>query len=135
MDTVSDLQEADIVAVVRAFYARVRADSLLGPVFGAAVLDWRDHHARLDDFWSSIMLTTGRYKGDPIALHLRHAPALTPEAFERWLHLWKRTTDELLAPEVAAGMQRRATRIADRLLSAAQIHTGAAPTPRRTRTA
>ena len=52
--------EAALPALLDRFYARVRADAALGPVFNDAVEDWDRHLATLADFWSSVMLTTGR---------------------------------------------------------------------------
>ena len=106
------MDEAKIAAVVRRFYARVRRDPLLGPIFEDAIPNWGHHLGLLSDFWSSVMLTSGRYKGNPMATHLKHAPRLTPEAFERWLSLWESTTAELLPPDEAAAMLSRARRIA-----------------------
>ena len=37
--TISTLTEDDIAAVVEAFYAKVRKDPLLGPVFARAIAD------------------------------------------------------------------------------------------------
>ncbi|WP_118136179.1 group III truncated hemoglobin [Oceanicella sp. SM1341] len=105
-------EDAAIRPLIEAFYARVRADPELGPVFAAAVTDWDDHHGRLADFWSSVMLTSGRYKGNPLALHMRHAAAMTPARFERWLALWAEVTAERMPAPVAAAMQERAARIA-----------------------
>ncbi|WP_313198178.1 DUF1971 domain-containing protein [Rhizobium sp.] len=107
------LTEADISLVLSRFYDRVKVDDLLGPVF-AVVHDWDEHLNRLAEFWSSMMLTTGRYKGNPLSMHLAHAERFQPEMFVRWLDLWKQTTDELLVPQVAREMQARAKRIASR---------------------
>ncbi|WP_420138915.1 group III truncated hemoglobin [Sphingomonas sp.] len=120
------LEEPAIRPVVERFYERVRADPALGPVFQDAVHDWDDHHARLADFWSSVMLTSGRYKGNPVALHLRHAPSLTPAAFERWLTLWGQTTEEMLPLPIARAMQAKAARIAESLQLAIQYRRTAA---------
>ncbi|TCP36034.1 group III truncated hemoglobin [Sphingomonas sp. BK235] len=109
----ADLEEATLRPLVERFYERVRNDKLLAPVFAEAVSDWGDHHRRLADFWSSVMLTSGRYKGNPLALHLRLADVLTPETFERWLALWRTTTDEMVPPHVARAMQAKAARIAE----------------------
>lgn len=114
------IDEAAIRPLIEAFYARVRGDDLLGPIFGAAVHDWNDHHGRLSDFWSSVMLTSGRYKGNPVALHLLHAEAMTADRFARWLSLWRDTTNERLAPAVAAALQAKAERIAESLQLAVQ---------------
>ncbi len=67
------MTEADLQALVDRFYAKVRADDLLGPLFNRAVEDWPEHLERLGAFWSSVMLTSGRYKGSPMGAHLRHA--------------------------------------------------------------
>ncbi|MBB4859307.1 hemoglobin [Novosphingobium chloroacetimidivorans] len=131
MEHPSLIQEATIRPLVEAFYERVRSDPLLAPVFGAHVHDWGDHHARLADFWSSIMLTTGRYKGSPLALHLMHADEMTRERFDRWLELWRETSDELLPAPVAAAVQAKAARIAESFQLAIKYRSpGAMPPPR-----
>jgi hemoglobin len=101
--------------LVTEFYLRVRRDTELGPIFNAAVEDWPEHFDKLADFWSSVMLTTGRYKGNPVAMHRRHSSRITPELFDRWLGIWKATTDELMEPEAAAALQDKAARIAESL--------------------
>lgn len=108
----TDAQLADLVS---AFYTRVRTDAVLGPLFDAAVGDWPEHLEKLSDFWSSVMRTSGRYKGNPMAAHIRHAHAIRPEMFDRWLRLWGETADERLAPEHAAMVRLKAGRIAESL--------------------
>lgn len=108
-----ELLETDIALIIDRFYQRVRADSQLGPVFGV-VNDWDTHLRTLCDFWSSLMLTSGRYKGNPLAMHIAHADKITPEMFTRWLNLWRETTNEIVAPSIAAEMQAKAERIASR---------------------
>lgn len=112
------LDDDAIREVIAEFYGRVRRDEVLGPLFDEAVADWPDHLARLGDFWSSIMLMTGRYKGNPVAMHLLYAAQTTPEMFQRWLALWAHTTDELLSETAAAKMQTKASRIARTLQAA-----------------
>ena len=111
--TPSALTEDDLKRVVDAFYTRVRDDALLGPIFNDAIHDWPVHLANLQAFWSSVMLTSGRYKGQPMVAHARHESVITPEAFARWLELWRATTGELVAPEAAAALQEKAARIAE----------------------
>ena len=66
------ISENAIRHLVDTFYAKVRADPALGPIFERAIAgDWGPHLARMRDFWSSVMLTSGRYKGNPVAVHLR----------------------------------------------------------------
>jgi hemoglobin len=109
------ITEEALARLVERFYARVRGDALLGPVFERAIADWSEHLERLQAFWSSVMLTSGRYKGRPLPAHLRHGEAMTVERFERWLMLWRETTAELFAPEAAAQLQAKAGRIAESL--------------------
>ncbi|HWD57679.1 MAG TPA: group III truncated hemoglobin, partial [Stellaceae bacterium] len=107
------ITEPAITALVTRFYGKARRDSLIGPLFEEAVEDWDEHLAKLSDFWSSVMLTSGRYKGNPIAAHLKQP--IEPEFFERWLALWQETTGEVFGPEAAAQFQFKAQRIAESL--------------------
>ena len=109
------MDENALRAVVDAFYARVRKDEQLGPIFNDAVADWEDHLSRLTDFWSSVMLTSGRYKGQPVPAHMKHIDRLTPALFDRWLALWQQTTDAMMPPPAAAALQEKAARIAESL--------------------
>lgn len=109
------IDEAALERLIPAFYVRVRADADIGPLFNAAVDDWPEHLEKLVAFWSSVMLTTGRYKGSPVAEHLKHREAITPAMFDRWLAIWADTTNELLAPAAAAALQAKAARIAESL--------------------
>lgn len=117
-----DISEEDLDRVVRAFYDRVRDDALLGPIFNNAIDDWEPHLRKLQAFWSSVMLWSGRYKGQPMAVHIGQATHMTPAAFERWLQLWRETTDELLEPAAAAALQDKASRIAESLSLGIAFH-------------
>jgi hemoglobin len=109
------ITEEALGRLVERFYAKVRRDALLGPVFDGAVEDWPEHLDRLQSFWSSVMLTSGRYKGRPLPAHLKHGAAMTPERFSRWLSLWEETTGEMFEPAEAAELQLKARRIGDSL--------------------
>ena len=111
----SQIDEAGLERLIPEFYARVRADAELGPVFNDAVEDWPEHLETLISFWSSVMLTSGRYKGNPVRVHLKHKPRITPRMFERWLALWGETTAELMPREAAVALQDKAARIAESL--------------------
>ena len=109
------LSEDDLHRLVQTFYGRVRQDALLGPIFNGAIDDWDHHLGKLQAFWSSVMLGSGRYKGQPMAVHLRQEAHMTPEAFARWLQLWNETTADLLDPLAARALQEKAARIAESL--------------------
>ncbi len=101
--------EAGITRLVHAFYARARADWLLGPVFEAAVEDWDEHLDTLVRFWCSVLLRAGTYRGNPMA---EHRPlGLDEQHFARWLALWDRTAREVLPREQARHVFETAERI------------------------
>jgi hemoglobin len=109
------MDDSGLKGLVDAFYARVRADEALGPIFNDAVGDWPEHLAKLADFWSSVMLSSGRYKGQPVPAHAQHRHRITPALFERWLEIWTQVTDDLMEPGAAAALQAKARRIAESL--------------------
>ena len=113
---IGPLSDHAIRYLVDSFYAKVRADSELGPIFKRAIPgDWGPHLATMHDFWSSIMLTSGRYKGQPVPAHVKHRDHITPALFDRWLALWGRTARELMTSEAAAELETKAARIAESL--------------------
>lgn len=115
MEQATQIDDAALERLIPLFYDRVRADPELGPIFNDAVHDWPDHLDKLVAFWSSVMLTSGRYKGNPMMAHVRHRARITPALFERWLALWASTTAEVMAPAAAAALQAKAARIAESL--------------------
>ena len=106
-----EIDEASIARLVRTFYGRAREDDLIGPIFNRAVEDWDHHIGKITDFWSSMMLKTGRYDGRPMRPHL--VLPLAGAHFDRWLALFEQTAREIFSAEVAAAFIIRARRIAD----------------------
>lgn len=106
----SKITEPEISTLVDRFYAKVRRDPDIGPIFNAIIDDWPYHLATLKDFWSTVLLTTGRYKGDPMMKHLQLS--LDPQHFERWLALFEETAIETLSPDHAATVIEKSHRIA-----------------------
>jgi hemoglobin len=109
------IDEAALKQLVDTFYERVRADRLIGPLFHDAIGDWPEHLDKLQAFWSSVMLTSGRYKGQPLPAHIRHGARIDAAAFDRWLALWAQVTDAMFDPAIAARFQEKAARIAESL--------------------
>jgi hemoglobin len=101
--------ESGLHTLVDRFYERVREDGVLGPVFEAAVKDWDEHLAQLRRFWSSVILGTRQFKGDPMGVHQKLP--IRPEMFMRWVGLWETVVDELFEPEPAHRLQAAARRI------------------------
>lgn len=123
------ISEAQIANLVERFYDKVQLDPEIGPVFNAAITDWPAHIALLKNFWSTILLTTGRYKGDPMMTHL--ALPIERKHFDRWLHLFEETAGEVLPPHLATLVVTKAHRIAAnfKLGIALQREKSAAPAP------
>lgn len=111
----NQITEPALADLVQRFYAKVRKDPELGPVFNGAVAKWDEHFVTLTKFWSSVMLTSGAYKGNPMAVHTKLADVIKTPMFDRWLALWKETTEEVFILGHAAQLQERAERIAKSL--------------------
>ena len=109
------IDEAALKQLVETFYERVRADRVIGPIFLDAIGDWPEHLEKLHAFWSSVMLTSGRYKGQPLPAHIRHGARIDRAAFDRWLALWAQVTEDMFEPTIAARFQEKAARIAESL--------------------
>lgn len=115
--------EPMIRRLVETFYAEVRRDPLLGPIFEGRIRDWPEHLDKLSAFWSSVVLMTGRYKGRPMPVHMA-IPEISREHFERWLFLFRGTAKAVCPPPAAALFIDRAERIAESLLLGISIHRG-----------
>src|ERR1019366_4148641 len=82
----------------------------LGQVFARAIPgDWGPHLATMRNFWSSVMLTTGRYKGNPVAVHHR-VDGIELDLFDRWLTLFEQTCGELFDDSLANVFHAKAAR-------------------------
>jgi hemoglobin len=112
--------------LVHAFYHRIRSDPELGPIFDRAVTDWQEHLAKMCDFWSSVVLMSGRYKGRPMIVHAR-LPGIGDAQFDRWLEVFRQTASETCPPPAAGHFIDRAERIAQSLLLGIALHRQRAP--------
>jgi hemoglobin len=110
------ITEESIRDLVDAFYVKVRADPAIGPVFARIIPgeDWQPHLDKMYMFWSSVMLTSGRYKGNPVIKHTM-ITGVEPEMFTRWLKLFSETCNERFTDEVCAEFSVKAVRIAESL--------------------
>ena len=107
------IDEAMIERLVREFYARVRKDPLLGPVFEERIADWEPHLENMFAFWSSLTLHSGRYHGQPMPKHIRLP--VDAEHFDRWLALFEETARDVCPPLAAERFVERARRVAESL--------------------
>ncbi len=122
------ITEEMIRNLVHAFYARVRLDPMLGPIFNARIDDWPLHLDKLCAFWSSVTLMTGRYKGTPMRAHAE-LPDIAGTHFERWLALFQATALNVCPPDAAEVFVDRANRIAASLQLGIAIHRGESIVP------
>lgn len=98
----------DLIVLVNSFYDKVKADSLLGPVFSH--VNWPRHLPIMYNFWCSMLLGEVSYKGNPLQSHL-HLP-IGSEHFAQWLTLFNETVDENFTGDKADETKMRAQAIA-----------------------
>lgn len=107
--------EAMIDTLVRSFYSEIQEHPNLGPIFKKAIPgDWEPHLKTMVSFWSSVMNTTGRYKGQPVPKHVA-LTGVEQEHFDQWLTLFEDTAIEICGAGYAAMFMVRAKRIAQSL--------------------
>lgn len=123
--SVEGLDEGMIRQVVDRFYGRVREDEVIGPIFRAAIPDerWQGHLSTIADFWSSVLLGSGRYNGRPLPKHVA-IPGIGDAHFRRWLALFRLTAEEVCPPAVAALMVERSETIANSFRLSISMHRG-----------
>lgn len=106
-----ELTQAQIAAVVDAFYDRVQADPSLSVPF-AVVKDWPKHKAIISHFW---WMTLGgeRYMDYAYNVAPKHREVgFTPDLLDaNWLPLFEQTMRELLPTELADIWMAQAKRI------------------------
>lgn len=122
------IDEAMIEALVVTFYAQVRKDPLIGPIFEAKIDDWSHHLEKLCAFWSSVVLMSGRYHGQPMRAHM--SLPVERAHFERWLEIFEKTARNMCPPAAADVFIDRARRIADSLELGSATSRGEIATPR-----
>ncbi|MCI2393635.1 group III truncated hemoglobin [Aliiroseovarius sediminis] len=110
---VMGINEAHLSIMVDDFYARIRSDERLGPIFDTEIQDnWDEHLDRMKRFWASVALNAGSYSGKPVVVHKR-LRGVTNDDFDRWLALFQDTLDDTApTPEAANYLMFRAERIA-----------------------
>lgn len=98
---------ADVNLLVNSFYAKIRTDDLLGPIFNSHIPNekWPEHLEKLTDFWETNLFGIAKFKGNPSQKHvnvdknLNHS--IEQKHFGQWINLWFKTIDELFEGELA----------------------------------
>ena len=105
----------DIEKIVRAFYAKIDADEVLGYFFNVVVpVDWSKHVAKMCSFWENVLFYTGDYEGNPLIKHreLNLQQHTKPEHFERWMNIFYSTLDASFEGPNVEKMKRHSKSIA-----------------------
>ncbi len=77
-----------LMLLLRRFYADVRQQDLIGPIFNRTIHDWPAHLEKIGNFWSNVTGGPIRYAGP---MPFKHVPlGLEAAHFEAWLDLWRR---------------------------------------------
>lgn len=110
--------------LVDRFYEAIRTDERLGPIFAAHVHDWPTHLARMKNFWSSIMIESGRFSGSPMQKHIAIG-GLDAGHFVHWQALWNQTVAQLTPDSIVRDrFCKAAQRIGTSLLTAIELDRG-----------
>lgn len=96
--------------VVAAFYAAVRRDAVLGPVFADKISNWAEHEHKITAFWRNAILYDRGYAGNPMQIHVA-AGSVRATHFPVWLGLFDQTLEDYLSPDIAAAWSALAHRI------------------------
>lgn len=114
--------EEFIATLVDRFYASIREDAMLGPIFNDRIHDWPAHLGQMNRFWQTILLSAGNFTGNPMMKHLA-IPTIGESHFRHWLQLFYRTLDDVAPSEDAVALVgAKARMIAESLLTGIAIH-------------
>jgi hemoglobin len=102
--------------VVAAFYDKVRAGAVLGPVFEDTIgVHWDAHLERIVRFWLTAAMIERCYDGrDFMSAHMKH-PSIRSEHIRRWLLLFQETLADHCSPGQAEAFLDIANRMADNI--------------------
>jgi len=108
------ISAVEIDGVVTEFYARVREDDVLAPVFFQSLPPqpkvWRVHEEKIAAFWRNAILFERSYNGNPQKVH-GERDAVEVKHFAVWLALFDEVLKDKLRPEQAAAWSNLAHRI------------------------
>ncbi|MDM1294970.1 MULTISPECIES: group III truncated hemoglobin [Sphingobacterium] len=106
---------SDIRLLVDSFYAKVKNDPTIGPVFNDRIINWDTHLQKMYRFWQTILLGEHTYGDSPFPVHAQMPIDATH--FNRWIFLWHETVDEYFEGVVADEAKWRGDKMATVFLS------------------
>ena len=115
-------ERAAVRHFVEVFYAAVREDAVLGPVFARIIADadWEHHFEVMTDFWSAVAFDGPSFRGNPMIKHamIRDIKA---EHFKRWLEIFEPVARACWSTEIADLLIFRAHQLAPALLRGVSV--------------
>lgn len=116
------IDERFISEMVESFYATIRADDVLGPIFAERIVDWTTHLDRMKQFWRLVLHNSGEFSGNPMVKHIA-IPGLQEAHFRNWLELFYENLRAMDAdPRAISLVGERARMIAESLLTGIAIN-------------
>lgn len=116
----------EVSLLVRTFYARIRKEETLGPIFNNIIEDWEEHFETLIDFWESNLFRVRKYYGNPMLAHVsvdkKNDHTIDSKHFGIWLNLWYQTIDDLFEGQVAEMAKFKARKMSTNLFLAMFHH-------------
>lgn len=116
-----DFQDrSDIIRLVDRFYERIRSDEKLGPIFNdIAQVNWETHLPKMYDFWDTVLLRAGTFRGNPLAAHAKLVSMadMSKASFDHWREIFTETVNELFEGTNAALIVRSAEDMANVIYS------------------
>lgn len=101
----------DIQLLVDTFYATVRKDDLIGPLFEEIIQDkWGQHLEKMYRFWQTVLLDEHTYYGAPFPPHAQMP--IDRAHFDRWISIFHSTIDSLFEGENAEKAKGQGERMA-----------------------
>lgn len=112
----SRLDDESIARLMEHFYAAIRRDPELGPVFERIIGDaWNEHLHRINLFWCSALgLRKGYVGSNFMPAHLRHAE-IRVELLESWMALFEQTVATHIHEQYRAKLLHVARAMAENL--------------------
>ena len=102
----------DVKLLLDSFYAKVKKDSLLAPVFQSRIpteADWPAHMDILYQFWESVLFGVSAFRGNPFPKHI--GLGINAGHFDRWIELFHATIDELFTGQIADEAKQKSVKM------------------------
>lgn len=114
-EKINTITEESIKELVDRFYTKIRQNDDLSYIFenkiGTTQEDWQPHLQKMYNFWSSLMLSSGKYSGSPMQKH-KSLPSFPESKFDKWLELFSKTAKEIYTEEIAEKFIEKGTLVA-----------------------